>query len=111
MAYRTCTAEGQWREKEPDTEAVTGTETGTNEGTGWTNYTACFTPDVRELLNQLYSGTQEEAQMKFLVAKGSKALEIIGLSLSLLSLLISLFIFTYFKFVDFRGPLAQPCFR
>ena len=37
------------------------------------------------------------SQMKFLVAKGSRALEIIGLTLSLVSLLLALFIFSYFK--------------
>ncbi|XP_069970705.1 PDF receptor-like [Penaeus vannamei] len=100
-AYRTCSSEGRWMGKDPFS----------NFTNGWTNYTACFTPNVLDLLNQLYSGTEEEAQIKFLVAKGSRALEIIGLILSLVSLLLSLFIFSYFKFVDFRGPISQPSFR
>ncbi|XP_047486299.1 PDF receptor-like [Penaeus chinensis] len=100
-AYRTCSSEGRWMGKDPFSNATNG----------WTNYTACFTPNVLDLLNQLYSGTEEEAQIKFLVAKGSRALEIIGLILSLVSLLLSLFIFSYFKFVDFRGPISQPSFR
>ncbi|XP_066953813.1 PDF receptor-like [Macrobrachium rosenbergii] len=86
-AYRTCAVDGHWLGKSPDDRTPAG----------WTNYTACFTPDVRDLLNQLYSGTEEDAQMKFLVAKGSRAMEIIGLTLSFLSLLFSLFIFSYFK--------------
>nr|XP_045613298.1 PDF receptor-like [Procambarus clarkii] len=100
-AYRTCSTDGRWLPKDAKD----------HNPAGWTNYTVCFTPDVRNLLNQLYSGTEEDAQMKFLVAKGSRAMEIIGLTLSLVSLLLSLFIFSYFKFVDFRSPLSQPCFR
>ncbi|KAK3888604.1 hypothetical protein Pcinc_007330 [Petrolisthes cinctipes] len=60
-AYKTCTAEGRWQGKVPGDEE--GAEAGDTSQYGWTNYTSCFTPDVRDLLNQLYSGTQEDAQV------------------------------------------------
>ncbi|KAL7632820.1 UNVERIFIED_CONTAM: hypothetical protein RMT77_016817 [Armadillidium vulgare] len=86
-AYRICNPEGYWLNK-------SGRAT---PGVGWTNYTACFMPDVRTLLNKLYSGSEEDAQMKYLVAKNSRAVEIVGLILSLISLLLSLLIFSYVR--------------
>lgn len=56
-AYRICGSGGVWLSKE---------EAGGGRGGavgGWTNYTVCFTPDVRTLLNQLYSGSEEDAQV------------------------------------------------
>ena len=52
-AFRVCSATGLWINKD----GVTGT------AEGWTNYTACFIPEVRNLLYQLYSGTEEDAQV------------------------------------------------
>ncbi|KAK4321026.1 hypothetical protein Pmani_008134 [Petrolisthes manimaculis] len=72
-AYRTCTAEGRWQGKKTETEMGAGVGEGEGEGdetAGWTNYTACFTSNVRQLLDQLYSGTQEEAQVSLREASG-----------------------------------------
>lgn len=30
---------------------------------GWTNYNQCFLPEIRDLMNQLYNGTRQEAEV------------------------------------------------
>ncbi|XP_018026890.1 LOW QUALITY PROTEIN: calcitonin receptor-like protein 1 [Hyalella azteca] len=101
LASRRCGLNGTWL----------GRNGGSNQDVGWSNYTDCFTPDVRHLLNQLYSGSREDAQLKVSVARSCRAVEVAGLALSLVSLLLSLCVFNFVKFVDFRGPSALPYFR
>lgn len=42
FAERRCSAEGKWEGK-----------MGENQPNGWTNYTSCFTPETRKLLDQV----------------------------------------------------------
>ncbi|XP_046397721.1 PDF receptor, partial [Ischnura elegans] len=68
-----------------------------SSGHGWTNYTPCFTPEMRQLLEKLYSGSQDEAEVKFRIAERTRTLEIVGLGVSLAALLVSLAIFCHFR--------------
>ncbi|CAG0896182.1 unnamed protein product [Darwinula stevensoni] len=140
-AFRVCLSDGTWMGK--------GVEDKTRPN-GWTNYTACFVPEAKQLLEQLYSGTPEQAQaeldgdpdlegsffgsertdgigrdrsserdgrksepvsdgkhaskraprdslMKMQIAKASRILEMVGLFVSLITLLFSISIFKYFR--------------
>ncbi|EFX90264.1 putative PDF receptor variant 2 [Daphnia pulex] len=64
---------------------------------GWTNYSQCFLPEIRDLMKRLDSGSGQDAENKLIVAQATRVLELTGLTVSLISLMISLFIFTYFR--------------
>lgn len=64
---------------------------------GWTNYNHCFLPEIRDLMKQLEAGTRQETERKMWVAHVTRVLELTGLTVSLVSLMASLFIFTYFR--------------
>ncbi|XP_071451372.1 PDF receptor [Hetaerina americana] len=68
-----------------------------SSGHGWTNYTPCFTPEMLQLLKKLYSGSEDEAEVKFRIAERTRTLEIVGLGVSLAALLVSLAIFCHFR--------------
>ncbi|XP_076049229.1 PDF receptor-like [Oratosquilla oratoria] len=85
-AYRKCSSDGQW-------EGRRGRE---KEG-GWSNYNDCFLPTIKDLMDKLYAKSDEDAQMKLHVAEVSRIMEMVGLSISLATVLLSLFIFTYFR--------------
>uniref|UniRef100_A0A915Q6J1 Calcitonin receptor n=1 Tax=Setaria digitata TaxID=48799 RepID=A0A915Q6J1_9BILA len=61
---------------------------------GWTNFTMCFTQEVIDMMNKLTNGSLVIAQE---VARNARKLEFVGLGLSLISLLISIAIFSYFR--------------
>ncbi|CAG9540703.1 unnamed protein product [Cercopithifilaria johnstoni] len=61
---------------------------------GWTNFTMCFTEEVVEMMTKLTNGSLVTAQE---VARNARKLEFVGLGLSLISLLISIAIFSYFR--------------
>nr|CDP95702.1 BMA-PDFR-1, isoform e [Brugia malayi] len=61
---------------------------------GWTNFTMCFTREVVEMMTKLTNGSLVIAQE---VARNARKLEFVGLGLSLISLLISIAIFSYFR--------------
>ncbi|VDM93173.1 unnamed protein product, partial [Onchocerca ochengi] len=61
---------------------------------GWTNFTMCFTQEVIAMMNKLTNGSLVIAQE---VARNARKLEFVGLGLSLISLLISITIFSYFR--------------
>ncbi|CAL4125486.1 unnamed protein product, partial [Meganyctiphanes norvegica] len=88
IAYKNCDISSRWAGKEPSDFSLPQ---------GWTNYTTCFYPEIREILLKWGNGTQEDAQKKLDIARGTRILEIIGLSLSLASLTVSLVIFCYFR--------------
>ncbi|XP_062714596.1 PDF receptor isoform X3 [Aedes albopictus] len=89
FAERRCSAEGRW-EGRPGTTPTT---------LGWTNYTPCYSPEVIQLFRKLYSGTggNDEADIKIDIAERTRTLEIVGFSLSLIALIISLVIFCRFR--------------
>nr|QKL20129.1 pigment-dispersing factor receptor [Euperipatoides rowelli] len=87
-AYRKCSLDGRWEGKSP---------TDTTMENGWTNYSGCYTPETKELLRDLYSISDDDAKMKMIIANATRIMEIVGLALSLVSLLISLFIFSYYR--------------
>uniref|UniRef100_F1L018 Calcitonin receptor-like protein 1 n=1 Tax=Ascaris suum TaxID=6253 RepID=F1L018_ASCSU len=61
---------------------------------GWTNFTMCFTQEVIDMMTKLTNGSLGIAQE---VARNARKLEFVGLGLSLVSLLISIAIFSYFR--------------
>lgn len=141
MAYKKCSADGHWEGKYAGDHS---------RPQGWTNYTNCFAPEIKDLLDRLHVRGEEAQvndtkrnmctidpalnamcrhllyrqrvtahiliniirsyhyplvlhfyvflyQIKIQVAQGIRIMEIVGLSVSLLSLLLSLIIFTYFR--------------
>ena len=92
FAERRCSGEGQW-------EGKPGTLSTVN---GWTNYTPCYSPEVLKLFSKLYAGGDElQAKYKLDVAERTRVLEIVGFSVSLIALIISLVIFCRFRLVFF----------
>ncbi|XP_031635133.1 PDF receptor isoform X2 [Contarinia nasturtii] len=61
--------------------------------TSWTNYTPCYTDEMRVLMKAVFEQGKEMAEKKFFIAESTRTLEIFGLSVSLFTLLISLIIF------------------
>uniref|UniRef100_A0A915BJB7 Calcitonin receptor n=1 Tax=Parascaris univalens TaxID=6257 RepID=A0A915BJB7_PARUN len=61
---------------------------------GWTNFTMCFTQEVIDMMTKLTNGSLGIAQE---VARNARKLEFVGLGLSLVSLLVSIAIFSYFR--------------
>nr|QNG56008.1 pigment dispersing hormone receptor 43673 [Carcinus maenas] len=86
--YKRCDISGRWAGK---------TQGDFTIPQGWTNYTVCFTKAIQEIIRELYKDSAEDAQTKLNIALGTRIMEIIGLSLSLASLCISLAIFFYFR--------------
>ncbi|KDR09011.1 PDF receptor [Zootermopsis nevadensis] len=64
---------------------------------GWTNYTPCFIPEMMQLIKKLYAGSETAAEVKLAIAERTRTLEIVGFSVSLAALLISLTIFCHFR--------------
>ncbi|XP_060809638.1 PDF receptor isoform X2 [Amyelois transitella] len=84
-AFRVCGPNGIWLNRKA-----------TECNPGWTNYTPCFPGDVRNLLTKVYDNEQD-AQVKFDIAEKTRTLEIVGCSVSLPVLIISLAIFMYYR--------------
>ncbi|EPB76342.1 7 transmembrane receptor [Ancylostoma ceylanicum] len=61
---------------------------------GWTNFTMCYTDEVIYIMNNLNNESLGIAQE---VAKNARKLEFVGLGLSLVSLIVSIAIFSYFR--------------
>uniref|UniRef100_A0A914WE49 Calcitonin receptor-like protein 1 n=1 Tax=Plectus sambesii TaxID=2011161 RepID=A0A914WE49_9BILA len=80
-----CHSSGRWAGK---------VEGDFSRPTGWTNFTMCFTQEVIQIMTDLSNGTLVTAQE---VAKSARKLEFVGLGLSLVSLLFSIFIFAFFR--------------
>ncbi|XP_015592268.1 PDF receptor [Cephus cinctus] len=85
-----CDDNGRWEDR--------GGPTGErNSPNGWTNYTPCFTREMLLLIRKLYAGNEDAAKVKLDIAKRTRTLEFVGLSISLAALLISLAIFCRFR--------------
>ncbi|XP_048754972.2 PDF receptor-like [Ostrea edulis] len=83
MAFRRCGETSVWEGPQP---------------LGYSNYTDCYTPESWRLLAKFYGNKSAEDRkwMKKIVV-GTRTMEIIGLCVSLVSCLTSLFIFCYFR--------------
>ncbi|KAG5680989.1 hypothetical protein PVAND_010463 [Polypedilum vanderplanki] len=83
FAERRCSREGKWESKPGTPESPLG----------WTNYTPCYLPEIYDLLQKL----GDDVGDKIKIAERTRTLEIVGLSISLLALVISLLIFCRFR--------------
>ncbi|XP_071157855.1 PDF receptor-like isoform X2 [Mytilus edulis] len=88
-AFRKCGPGGRWENKNPGDYSLPK---------GYTNYTVCYTPEAYEVYLKFMAGkTAAERQSMKHIAAGTRTMEIVGLSISLVVSLISVFIFTYFR--------------
>ncbi|XP_064103357.1 PDF receptor-like [Macrobrachium nipponense] len=93
MAHRRCGPNGIW----VGHTSVVGEALEDPVNRGWTNYTMCFVPEVKEFLDKLHSRSEEDAKLKLHVAATGRIIEMVGLSVSLTTIMTSLFIFTVFR--------------
>uniref|UniRef100_A0A1I7YBB0 Calcitonin receptor-like protein 1 n=1 Tax=Steinernema glaseri TaxID=37863 RepID=A0A1I7YBB0_9BILA len=84
---KTCHWSGRWMSRNGPTDDL-------ERPHGWTNFTMCFTQEVIDIMRNLNNGSLTIAQD---IARNARKLEFVGLGLSLLSLIISIFIFTAFR--------------
>ncbi|XP_061180385.1 PDF receptor-like [Saccostrea echinata] len=83
MAFRRCGCTSRWEGPQP---------------LGYSNYTECYTPESRRLMAKFYGNkSAEDRQLMKKIVVGTRTMEIIGLCVSLVSCLTSLFIFCYFR--------------
>ncbi|XP_066939200.1 PDF receptor-like isoform X1 [Macrobrachium rosenbergii] len=92
MAHRRCGPNGIWLGQ-----TSVGGALEDPDNRGWTNYTMCFVPEVKEFLDKLHSSSEEDAKLKLHVAATGRIIEMVGLSISLTTIITSLFIFTVFR--------------
>ncbi|CAG7720994.1 unnamed protein product, partial [Allacma fusca] len=85
-AYRTCGLNGTWEGRQ-------GFQY--NDTIGYTNYTPCFSDGILELLHLLKKRNDSVSIIS--TAAGTRKLEMIGLAVSIVSLIMSLFIFCHFR--------------
>ncbi|XP_049852895.1 PDF receptor-like [Schistocerca gregaria] len=85
FAVRRCSLEGRWEGRDPSSPQ------------GWTNYTPCYLPETLQLMRRLYAGSEAAAKVKLEIAERTRTLEIVGFSVSLAALLLSLAIFCRFR--------------
>ncbi|XP_050560182.1 PDF receptor [Spodoptera frugiperda] len=95
QAYRRCGAEGLW----------VGRHYNDSSPNGWTNYTPCFPEAVQYLLSKV--GDKSEAQLKFETAVNTRTVEMIGIVLSIIGILMSLYIFSAFPSLHNRRTLIH----
>ncbi|CAL4108119.1 unnamed protein product [Meganyctiphanes norvegica] len=85
LVERRCLPEGIWDGREVD-----GPQ-------GWTNYTPCLIPEMIKLMERLFANSEEDAKLKLQVAEAIRVVETVGLALSLVTILVSIFIFSYYR--------------
>uniref|UniRef100_A0A2A4J1F0 G-protein coupled receptors family 2 profile 2 domain-containing protein n=1 Tax=Heliothis virescens TaxID=7102 RepID=A0A2A4J1F0_HELVI len=96
FAYRRCGADGLW----------VGRHLNVTSSIGWTNYTPCFPALVQNLFDKVYDD-EAEAQIKFETAANTRTLEIIGYTLSFLSNLGSIWIFSVYPALHNRRTIIH----
>ncbi|XP_026313687.1 PDF receptor-like [Hyposmocoma kahamanoa] len=88
FAYRRCGEGGLWQ----------GRKIGEESSLGWTNYTPCFPSEVQILFVKVYEhDNDDQAKLKFEIAQRTRHMEIVGFSISLVALTISLIIFSHYR--------------
>ncbi|KAH9644191.1 hypothetical protein HF086_008680, partial [Spodoptera exigua] len=95
QAYRRCGADGLW----------VGRHLNDTSPNGWTNYTPCFPEAVQNLLSKV--GDRTEAQLKFETAVNTRTVEMIGIVLSIIGIMLSLYIFSAFPSLHNRRTLIH----
>lgn len=89
FSEKKCGVDGRWVGRTPND---------TTNPWGWTNYTGCYAPEVWNVYNKFLANKSDEQKMALkTIAYGTRMMEIVGLSLSLVSLTISCLIFIYFR--------------
>ncbi|KAG6443185.1 hypothetical protein O3G_MSEX002721 [Manduca sexta] len=86
-AFRKCSEEGLWVGRRPNETSPFG----------WTNFTPCFPVEVQHLLNLVYDNDDQSTQTKFDIASSTRLMEIIGFSISLIAICVSLIIYTQYR--------------
>lgn len=89
FSEKKCGIDGHWVGRTPND---------TSNPWGWTNYTGCYSPEAWKVYNRFLADKSEEQKMALKsIVYGTRVMEIVGLSLSLVSLTISSLIFIYFR--------------
>ncbi|GAU98953.1 hypothetical protein RvY_10023 [Ramazzottius varieornatus] len=83
-AMKTCEIDGQWSRQTEGNPA------------GYTDYEGCYTEETRVMLDT-FIGNSNDTTERFAVLIKSRAIEMAGYPLSLVCVLVSLFIFRYFR--------------
>ncbi|XP_055606877.1 PDF receptor isoform X2 [Uranotaenia lowii] len=94
---RRCSTEGRWEAKPGTVPTVLG----------WTNYTPCYIPEIIQILKKISAGDTDD---KYDIAQRTRTLEIVGFSLSLAALIISLVIFCRFRLRNNRTRIHKNLF-
>lgn len=81
-AKKTCGLDGKWQ--------------GNDAVAGYTHYDDCFTEETKALF-EVFLGNSNDTDERYEVLHKSRAIEMFGFPLSLICILISLFIFRYFR--------------
>ncbi|XP_052826307.1 PDF receptor isoform X2 [Octopus bimaculoides] len=89
LSERRCGLDGYWLGKYQNE---------TSNTNGWTNYTGCYIPEVWDVYSKMFVDKPEATKLALKsIAYGTRTMEIVGLTISLVSLLISSFVFLYFR--------------
>ncbi|KAH3715038.1 hypothetical protein DPMN_057742 [Dreissena polymorpha] len=89
FGYRTCGSNGRWEGRFPGD---------TSMPIGFSNYTTCYTPESMDIYNKFFlNKTPAQAQMMKDTISAVRTMEVVGLWVSLVSCLLALFIFFYFR--------------
>nr|QRN45487.1 pigment dispersing factor receptor isoform X1 [Carausius morosus] len=83
-AYKTCRPDGVWQGR------VLGDQ---GSPWGWTNYSTCVKPDLLKSMKKMYGMYVEAYKDRISVSLSGWTVEQVGLSFSLIALLVSFFIF------------------
>eukprot|EP00095_Tigriopus_kingsejongensis_P009189 maker-scaffold299_size217019-snap-gene-0.10 protein:Tk09189 transcript:maker-scaffold299_size217019-snap-gene-0.10-mRNA-1 annotation:"calcitonin receptor" len=88
LAFRTCSTNGMWLDGE-------GKE---SFDPSWTDFTGCFTPELTKVIEGFYANiTETEAEQKASILYSARLFEMVGYSISFLSILASLIILSSFR--------------
>lgn len=65
-AQRRCLESGLWQGPPLDVTEAAMLDPDPANAKGWTNYTACYLPEMRDMMEQLNSGSPQEAEVSIL---------------------------------------------
>lgn len=64
-AERRCLESAVWQGPPLDVTEAAMLDPDPANGKGWTNYTACYLPETRDMMEQLDSGSPQEAEVSY----------------------------------------------